>query len=165
MIVAACCISLLASTAYAQVRAQPAVVGTRVQLPIVNVISVQTTVAVPDRGGAYLGGVSSHRESRNQNLLGVGPIFRSTDANGISARAVIHDFEAHERALGLRQATPPAEFQSTKPAARPRDQAADYLARARQAERSGKPGVARIYYRMAQRRMEQARNPSPASRP
>jgi hypothetical protein len=87
-----------------------------VQLPTFRVFSMSTTVSVPDRGSAYLGGVTSSSTSRRERgLPGLGhvpiagrpfgnrSISSHTRAGGVSVSAHIHDFEAMDEAL-LRQA-------------------------------------------------------------
>jgi len=46
--------------------------ATTVQLPSFSVFTVQTTVSVPDRGAAYLGGLKSGASSSSRS--GVGPL-------------------------------------------------------------------------------------------
>lgn len=73
-----------------------------VQQPSVGVFSVDTVVSVPDRGGAFLGGVRS--AGWESSSAGFGP-FRSSAfsrfASGSSAeaRVFIHDFEAMDAEL------------------------------------------------------------------
>jgi hypothetical protein len=93
--------ALMASSAFAQA----------VQLPTFQFFSVQTTVSVPDRGGAYLGGVSraaSGRVSRGVPLLGkvpgVGRLGRNdaigsvTATSGVGISATIIDHEELDKA-------------------------------------------------------------------
>jgi hypothetical protein len=92
--------------------------GQVVQLPTFRVFSMSTTVSVPDRGGAYLGGISSssiHRRERGVPGLGRVPfagrafgnrtVAGHTRSSGVSVSAYIHDFEAMEEDL-LRKANP-----------------------------------------------------------
>lgn len=83
---------LVAPLAMAQVAPRPGVAQATVQLPVVNVTGVMTTVNVPDRGSALLGGISAHTETRGQTLGGVGPLDRSSSGTGVSVSAYIHDF-------------------------------------------------------------------------
>ncbi len=89
-----------------------------VQLPTFRTFGMSTTVSVPDRGSAYLGGISGssmHRRERGVPGLGHVPlagrafgnraIGGRTRAGGVSVSAHIHDFEAMEDDL-LRQANP-----------------------------------------------------------
>lgn len=89
-----------------------------VQLPTFRVFSMSTTVSVPDRGSAYLGGISGssmHRRERGLPGLGHVPfagrafgnraIGGHTRSSGVRVSASIHDFEAMEEDL-LRQASP-----------------------------------------------------------
>jgi hypothetical protein len=89
-----------------------------VQLPTFRVFSMSTTVSVPDRGSAYLGGISgSSWRRRERGVPGLGhvpfagrafgnrAIAGQTRSSGVSVSAYIHDFEAMEEDL-LRQADP-----------------------------------------------------------
>jgi len=75
-----------------------------VQLPTFRQFSMTTTVVVPDRGGAYLGGVNSTR--RHAASFGA-PWFPgrhrgrggATAASGVSVQAWIHDLAALDRAV------------------------------------------------------------------
>lgn len=86
--------------------------ATTVQLPTFNTFSVMTTVSVPDRGGAYLGGIGRAYSGRNENgvpIIGklpfVGPITggraigSSTTSSGVSVHATIIDHEELDRAV------------------------------------------------------------------
>ncbi|MEX2142325.1 MAG: hypothetical protein WD894_23855 [Pirellulales bacterium] len=91
-----------------------------VQLPSFRVFSLSTTVSVPDRGSAYLGGISSSSTGRRERGLpglshvpfagrpfGNRTIAGHTRTSGVSVGAYIHDFEAMDEDL-LRQASPVA---------------------------------------------------------
>lgn len=75
-----------------------------VQLPTFEYTHVNTTVSVPDRGGAYLGGVN--RASAGSSTSGT-PVLpfrnrsygQSTTAGGMSVGVYVHDFEAMEAGL------------------------------------------------------------------
>ncbi|MDB4637422.1 MAG: hypothetical protein P8M30_18880 [Planctomycetaceae bacterium] len=72
-----------------------------IQQPVLGVNSVQTVVSVPDRGSAFLGGVSRARTSSNQ--FGFSP-FGSSDGRGFSNSSqrvfvTIHDFKEADRQL------------------------------------------------------------------
>lgn len=73
-----------------------------VQLPSFSFFSVDTTVSVPDRGTASLGGFG--RSSTGSTAFGpaLGPpnraFGRSLSSSSVSVRASIHDFEALDRA-------------------------------------------------------------------
>jgi hypothetical protein len=72
-----------------------------IQQPVVGVNSVQTVVSVPDRGSAFLGGISRARTSSNQ--FGFSP-FGSSNGGGFSNSSqrvfvTIHDFEEADRQL------------------------------------------------------------------
>lgn len=94
-----CGLGFLASViSYASAQ-QPA---TTVQLPSFSVFTVQTTVSVPDRGGAYLGGLNSG--ASNSSRFGIGPLknrgLSSTRAaSGVSVSATVIDHAEIDRAL------------------------------------------------------------------
>lgn len=73
-----------------------------VQLPSSSYFMVDTTVSVPDRGTASLGGIG--RASGGSTAFGpaLGPpnraFGRSLSSSNVSVRATIHDFEALDRA-------------------------------------------------------------------
>src|SRR5205809_4718533 len=82
--------------------AQQPLPATTVQLPSYSLFTVQTSVSVPDRGGAYLGGVNSG--ASNSSRLGIGPLSNrgmssSRAASGVSVSATIIDHEEIDRAL------------------------------------------------------------------
>src|SRR4051794_25351818 len=94
---------VLATAAQAQV----------VQLPSMNTFSVQTSVLVPDSGGAYLGGVG--RAAQGSTSRGWGPLGRNTGrggavmGTGVMVHATIIDHEeldalVLEEARALREA-------------------------------------------------------------
>lgn len=79
---------------------------TAVQLPTFNIFTVNTTVSVPDRGGALLGGVNRSSEGRSE--FGVGPVpmpFRnqgigsSKSATNMSVTATIHDLREMDQEI------------------------------------------------------------------
>ena len=82
----------------ARASAQPPSV---VQLPSFSFFTVDTTVSVPDRGTASLGGIG--RSSTGSTAFGpaLGPANRgfgsSMSANSVSVRASVHDFDALDR--------------------------------------------------------------------
>jgi hypothetical protein len=87
--------------ARAQAPQQPQA-ATTVQLPTFSSFSVQTTVSVPDSGGAYLGGVNRGVDSRVTR--GLGPLRNrgiggSRTASGVSISATIIDHEEIDRAI------------------------------------------------------------------
>jgi hypothetical protein len=140
-----------------------------VQQPVVEQFGVGTTVSVPDRGSALLGGVGSAASGR----ITTGP-FRSGSSVGLSRQAssarvhvFIHDFEAMDAALlhepvsvassrieprilsRLSRGDPRIEVDQDD---RPRTGVvweAEQLAR--QAEARGKPGVAKLHWQRAAR--------------
>jgi Bacterial type II and III secretion system protein len=83
-----------------------------VQLPTFRFFGLSTTVSVPDRGSAYLGGVSRSAMSRSERGLpivsrvpvagrafGNRAIASHTESSGASVSAYIHDFEAMDEEL------------------------------------------------------------------
>lgn len=93
-----------------------AVQAQAVQLPTFNQFSTNSSVLVPDRGSAFIGGVGRSYSGRNERGLpglsvpyinrlgGNRAISYGTSAGGISVHAQIHDFAAMEKAL-LQEAT------------------------------------------------------------
>ena len=81
--------------------------GQRIQLPTFKFFGVQTTVSVPDRGGAYMGGVRrSASGSSSHGVPGLGgPLFRnrgigrSQSAGGVGISATIIDHAELDRAV------------------------------------------------------------------
>lgn len=73
----------------------------RIQQPIVQQFSMGTTVTVPDRGTALLGGISSGRiSSRQYGPFRHGSIYGQEFQSSTSSVSVhIHDFEAMDRYL------------------------------------------------------------------
>ena len=99
-----CALLLCASEAMAQ--------ATTVQLPTFSFFSVATTVSVPDRGSALLGGVNRASEGRSDlgvpclsglPFLGRGfhsaGIGRQVGAGAMRLSVQVHDFEGMERSL------------------------------------------------------------------
>ncbi|MCA9079461.1 MAG: hypothetical protein KDA58_02835 [Planctomycetaceae bacterium] len=72
-----------------------------VQQPVVQQFGVDTAVSVPDRGSAFLGGVSSAQDARTQFGWGLhgSAIGTARSHSGTDVRVWIHDFEAMDRAL------------------------------------------------------------------
>jgi hypothetical protein len=90
-------LALVAGVASGQ---QPVPVGqlpaTTVQLPSFSFFTVNTTVSVPDRGGAYLGGIDRAREG--STTRGFGPlrnrgIGAERAAGGVAVQATIHNLD------------------------------------------------------------------------
>jgi hypothetical protein len=170
-----------------------------VQLPSFHYFTVSTTVSVPDRGAAYLGGVrraASGRAGRGVPLLGRAPglgrlgrsdaIGSSIGASDVSVSATIIDHRELDEAVlaeagkrrggdaiasapeaereagaldhaGVLRAAPVASVadlrrQNAEQDEAQRQEALALVAKARQAEAAGKPGVAQVYYAMAARR-------------
>jgi len=75
---------------------------TTVQLPSFSFFTVNTTVSVPDRGGAYLGGINRARDG--SVARGIGPLQNKAIggdrlASGASVHATIIDHDEIDRAL------------------------------------------------------------------
>ena len=137
-----------------------------VQQPVVSVTSVTTTVSVPDRGSAFLGGVSSAQSGRSQ----YGPLRSGTSAGlsrqatSISTSVTIHDLQAMDEAL-LNSGPPNSD--SGRPSSRvlsdrfvtqnseitpgvlPAEKAAKFEQLARKAHEAGKRGVAKLHWQVA----------------
>jgi len=165
-----------ASTAVGQGQPPPQV-PTTVQLPTFSFFTVQTTVSVPDSGGAYLGGIS--RGSDGSTTRGIGPLrnrgLASTrGASGMSIHARIIDNHEMDEAILAQAAAKSGNAASTvalqpiaaqpfesvaairvrnaAAAAEKSSEAAEYFAKAQKAEAEGKTGAAKIYYQMVMRR-------------
>jgi hypothetical protein len=191
---------LIAAKAWAQGQAP-----TTVQLPTFSFFTVNTTVSVPDSGGAYLGGINRARDG--SVVRGLGPLANrgiGSDrvASGMSVHATIIDhaeIDARLRAEAAAVSGPidptvakaeslsrhvgrgVAAAGTTDPggwsvstagpagsgpmesvsairlanaaAADARaSEAAEYFAKARDAEAANKPAIAKIYYQMVARR-------------
>jgi len=164
--------------AHAQVQQPQA--PTTVQLPTFSFFTVQTTVSVPDSGGAYLGGLG--RAADGSRTRGFGPLKNrglgsTRGASGMSVHAQIIDQHEMDQAIlaeaaakrgnsaaGLAGAAGEGSRgeafesvavireQNIAAAAQNVREAAAYLAKARQAEAEGKLSVAKIYYQMVVRR-------------
>lgn len=90
--------SVTASTAMAQNAPASAV-----QLPTFGYNTVNTTVSVPDRGGAYMGGIKRSSSGRTESGAPLLPfknrsIGNQTSATSFSVHTYIHDFEAMDEA-------------------------------------------------------------------
>lgn len=88
-----------ATTALAQA---PAQAPTTVQLPTFSFFTVSTAVSVPDRGGAYLGGINTARDGSTSR--GFGPLRSRASgsergASGMSVHATIIDLREIDEAI------------------------------------------------------------------
>lgn len=142
-----------------------------VQQPIVGTTSVSTSVAVPDRGRAFLGGVSSAQSSRSR--FGFAPagssIGLSRSATSLSAGVTIIDlremdeailnsvpgrtetsspFARHAAAINASRADRPRESRPTESESSA-DRAAKFERLALKAEDEHRPGVAKLHWQMA----------------
>ena len=137
-----------------------------VQLPVVSATSVNTTVSVPDRGSAMLGGVSSAQSARSQ----YGPLRTgssrglSRQATSISTNVYIHDLQAMDEALlnsvstesstrsvpaSKRAANSDVPESAKRPAESPVEKAAKFEQLARRADDAGRHGAARLHWQVA----------------
>lgn len=96
--------------------AQQSLPATTVQLPTFSQFTITTTVSVPDRGGAFLGGLNSG--ASNSSRLGNGPLqtrsLSSTRAaTGVSVSATVIDHEEIDRAILAEAASKQAPMDST----------------------------------------------------
>jgi hypothetical protein len=144
----------------------PVAAQVTVQQPVVQSFSANTSVSVPDRGWATIGGVSSAAAGRSTS----GPVRtgssvgRQAQASSLSTGVFIHDLRAMDEAL---LATAPVASStsawerklaerrgeslpstSAKPPVVVSD-AAKFEALALQAEERGKPSLAVLYWRVA----------------
>lgn len=89
-----------------------------VQQPEFRQLAVPTTVVVPDRGAAHLGGVGG--AGQTQAVVGPVPLARSTTgsagSSSVHVRAYVHDFQAMDEAL---LGTAPETRPESEPRARP----------------------------------------------
>ena len=166
-------LAALAPTAFGQA-------PTTVQLPTFRFFTVQTTVSVPDSGGAYLGGINRARDASRTRGLGKGPLLSNRGISsertggGMSVHATIHDLASMDEAL-LAKAAGKRVVASESPlviapvtsgvesvaairaetdlAARSAAaEVAGIFTKAQKAEAENKPVIARIYYQMVTRR-------------
>ena len=143
----------------AAVQAQQATV----QQPVVSTNSVRTSVSVPDRGSALLGGVSSAQSARSN----YGPLRSGTStglsrsASSMSTSVYIHDLRAMDEALlnsvpdspapsairgGIRMLSVEADRLEV---ASPAEKAMKFERLAKQAEAAGKASVAKLHWQIA----------------
>lgn len=77
--------------------------ATTVQLPTFNFFTISTSVVVPDRGRAHLGGVAGGTQTGRTDgapgLPGLRAGGGTTGAGGIGVTAHVHDLQALDRAL------------------------------------------------------------------
>jgi hypothetical protein len=146
---------------------RPALAQQAVQLPVVSTTSVNTTVSVPDRGSAFLGGVSSAQSARSQ----YGPLRSGTNrgmarrATSITTNVYIHDLQAMDEALLNSGSTDsethpsspviPARLSEKRdplvsiPTASPAEKVAKFEQLAKKADEAGKHGVAKLHWQVA----------------
>lgn len=135
-----------------------------IQQPVVRQFGVNTSVSVPDRGGAMLGGVDRAASARSS----YGPAWRGSSlgversSSSMSAHVFIHDLRAMDEAL-LREAgyddrsitdnrMPLRRTLREDPTASPPFQRADaerFEHLALKAEKAGRNAVAEMHWQMA----------------
>ncbi len=141
-----------------------------VQQPITGVTSVSTSLAVPDRGRAFLGGVSSAQSGRSRFGFGQpgSSIGLSRSSNSMSVGVTIIDLREMDEAIlnsvpDRPQSSSPfachaaaikrSTAESPQEPARETESAAERVARferlARKAEAENRPGVAKLHWQMA----------------
>jgi len=140
-----------------------------VQLPTLSFFTVSTTVVVPDRGGAALGGVGSSR--RRSSSFG-SPLIPGRNRGfaagmsigGMSTHAFVHDFEAMDKALleqaaaQRRSADGPEIVRDTLDPARNRKVGSLAEIRAQQADaEAAEQAEALAYFEKARRMQEQGK--------
>jgi hypothetical protein len=137
-------VPLLISESHAQLVQQQSV-----QLPTFHYFGVTTTVVVPTRGTISMGGVTSSTRGRTR-FDKVGSSFdRTSQVGGLSMSATVIDNSEIDRALLAEAARRRgAKFDVL---GRPIESVDGdvYLRRAREAEASGQPEVAKVFYRRA----------------
>lgn len=78
-------------------------VPSTVQLPSYSTYGVSTSVSVPDRGRAYLGGIGGARSGSTAFGPALGPgsrgYGRQTGAGNVDVRVTVHDFDAMDKQL------------------------------------------------------------------
>jgi hypothetical protein len=134
-----------------------------VQQPVVATNSVRTTVSVPDRGSALLGGVNSAQSGRSS----YGPLRSGTStglsrsASSMSTSVYIHDLRAMDEALlnSIPDSPAPSALRGNSRATRsegtaveaisPTERVANFERLARSAEEAAKPSLAKMYWQMA----------------
>lgn len=147
--------------------AQSAFAQVAVQQPVVGQTAVGTTVSVPDRGSIVLGGTTSGQMGRSQG----GPL-RSGTSSGIAYQSssmtthvTIHDLQAMDEALlhsrpvargnASRAAVSqdllrsPTQRATQTPTASLKEKSTRFEQLALDAERAGKPGVAKLFWQSA----------------
>jgi hypothetical protein len=137
-----------------------------IQQPVVATTAVSTTVSVPDRGSALLGGFSSAQSGRAQ----YGPLRSGTNTGisrqgtSISTHVYIHDLQAMDEAIlnsgnfdsghsidsiGSKFVRSKDREQLVDPIASSSEKAAKFEQLARKADDAGKLGVAKLHWQVA----------------
>lgn len=134
-----------------------------VQQPVVSTNSVRTTVSVPDRGSALLGGVGSAQSGRSSYgpLRSGSSIGSSQSASSMSTSVYIHDLRAMDEALlnsvpdsptpsAIRGESKRASVDANREDVATRaDKRTKFERLAQRAEAAGKPGVAKLHWQVA----------------
>ncbi|MGI9456471.1 MAG: hypothetical protein ACR2NU_07910 [Aeoliella sp.] len=136
----------------------------RIQLPTFRSFSVGTTVLVPDRGTAYLGGINGLRQGQSSFGFGNRGFSSSSNAGGVSVRTSIIDHHELDRALlaeaarnggekfdvyGRPVATASRFVPATTRSHRYQTGSSKYLRLARSAEADGDLEAAKVLYELA----------------
>ena len=158
-----------------------------VQQPVVGQTSVSTTVTVPDRGSMFLGGTASAQAGRVQG----GPLRSGTSSglayqsSSITTQVTIHDLQGMDEAIlrsrpgsgdNLSRDALVSRIQKAreKPSIpkddQSREKAAKFEVLAQNAEKAGKPGVAKVFWQsaakcgstIAEKRLAQLARPAPS---
>ncbi|MBA4029343.1 MAG: hypothetical protein C0478_00240 [Planctomyces sp.] len=137
-----------------------------IQQPSVGNTTAGTSVSVPDGGRTLIGGTSRGLTTINPRStfpLGRGPVSRNPlfggpsygrSLSGGSMSASVHIIDLHEmdrQILGSAPDYPAAESAELPLPPAPKYTANDYLRKAEEAEAKGKPKVAEIYRRLAEK--------------
>lgn len=145
----------------------PALAQVVIQQPVVGQTAVGTTVSVPDRGSAVLGGTISGQMGRTQG----GPLRSGTStgaayqSSSITAHVTIHDMQAMDEALLRSRSTmsekssraaivaghskSPSPHSNQTPTSLMAEKATHFERLARNAEKAGKPSVAKLFWESA----------------
>ena len=134
-----------------------------VQQPVVGTNSVRTTVSVPDRGSALLGGVNSAQSARQSYgpLPSGSSVGLSRSASSMSTSVYIHDLRAMDEALlnSVPDAPSPSAIRGESRTSSTEAIRADVVSAsknvvkferlAKQAEAAEKAGLAKLYWQVA----------------
>jgi hypothetical protein len=141
-----------------------------VQQPILGTTSVSTSVVVPDRGRAFLGGSAAAQSGRTRGgfLPSGSSVGLSRSSNSLSVGVTIIDLREMDEAIlssvpersepnsrfarhaaAIRHSSPTPENSPTRDAESSAERAANFERLARKAEAENRPGVAKLHWQMA----------------